>query len=110
MWWKKLMGEQNEIQYSLTLNTEMAYSDVRKLEIVLVRCLSYASQLTGDPNLKKGIQTIEQAIMSLRMLQIAIRQAEIAAGPIGWALALTSGIATGASFGNTIHSMMNIGE
>ena len=99
------------IQYSLAVNTEMAYSDVRKLEIVIMRCLEYAQRLTGDENLKNGIQTIQQAITALRSLQIAIRQLEIASGPLGWALALTSAVAAGASAGTAVGgAMMQIGE
>jgi hypothetical protein len=99
------------IQYSLAVNTEMAYSDIRKLEIVIIRCLEYAQRLTGDQNLKNGIQTIQQTITAVRSLQIALRQLEIASGPIGWALALTSAVAAGASAGTAMSStMIQIGE
>jgi hypothetical protein len=101
------MSEQAEIQYNLTLNADMSFSEIRRLEIVLVRVMSYAQQLTGDPNLKKGIQTIQQAIMSLRMLQIAIRAVQMASGPIGWIYAGTSVLAAGISYGNL---MSSIGE
>jgi uncharacterized protein YaaW (UPF0174 family) len=95
------------IQYALTVNTEMAYSDIRKLETVLIRCLGYAEQLTGDPNLRKGLNTIQQTIVALRTLQQVMRMTMATSGPIGWAMLLTSAVATGASFGTI---MMDIGE
>jgi len=91
------MSAENEIQYSLTVNTELTYNQVRRLEIVLMRCLSYAEQLTGDPNLKRGIQIMQQAITTLRTLQIAMRAVQMASGPIGWAYAGTTIIAAGLS-------------
>ena len=85
-----------EIQYSLTVNTEMTYNEVRKLEIVLVRVLSYIEKLTGgDPTLAKLINTIQSIIVTIRTLQMAIRALEMASGPIGWAYAGTSLIAAG---------------
>ena len=84
-----------EIQYNLSVSTELTYNEFRKLEIVLVRCLNFASRLTGDENLKKGIQVIEKTIMTLRTLQMAIRAVQAASGPIGWAYAATTVVATG---------------
>lgn len=100
------------IQYSLAVNTELAYSETRKLEIILIRCLGYAERLTGDPNLRKGINTIQQTIVALKSLQQVIRMTQLAAGPIGWAMLLTSAVATGISMGNVANSitMMDMGE
>jgi hypothetical protein len=91
------MSEANEIQYNLVVNTELSYNEVRKLEIILMRCLSYASRLTGSEDLKKGIQVLQTAITTLRTLQIAMRAVQLASGPIGWAYAATSVIAVGFS-------------
>ena len=107
------------VQYGLSVNTEVAMSDIRKLEISLIRVLGYAQRLTGDENLQKGIKTIQSAITALRTLQITIRQTEMATGPIGWLLALTSAVNSGLSIGeafsglketSTYGSMMEIGE
>jgi hypothetical protein len=91
------MSETTEIQYNLTLNTEMTYNELRKLEIILMRCLSYASRLTGDENLKRGIQVLQQAITTLRTLQLTMRAVQMASGPIGWAYAATSLVGVGFS-------------
>lgn len=93
-----MSSENNEIQYSLSLNTDLTYSEVRKLETVLMRVLSYIERLTGDnPSLVKLINTIQSAITALRTLQSAIRAVEVASGPIGWAFAATSVVTAGFS-------------
>jgi hypothetical protein len=102
------MSEQTEIQYNLVVNSEMTNSELRKLEIVLVRCLNYASMLTGDPNLKKGIRIMEQAIVTLRSLQIALRAVQMASGPIGWAYAATTIAAAGFSGYGIYESMVGV--
>jgi hypothetical protein len=82
------MSQQQTIEYSLAINTEMSYSEVRKLEIILIRCLNLAQRFTGDENLKNGIATIQKAIMTLRTLQMAyhtVQMARMAAGdPLAW--------------------------
>lgn len=100
------MSVQEEIQYNLTVNTELAYNEVRKLEVVLMRVLSYIERLTGGhPELAKFINIIQSAITALRTLQMAIRAVELASGPIGWAYAATSVIAVGFS-GYSIYETM----
>lgn len=106
------MSEANQLDYLLTINTESAYTNLRRVEISLIRCLNFAEELTGDPNLKKGIQLFERAIMTLRMLQIALRttralMADLAVGvinPIGLLFGGTQLLATGMSIGDMIYS------
>jgi hypothetical protein len=101
------LSEENTIQWTLAVNTEMTYSEIHKLELTLIRTLAYAQQLTGDPNLKKGIQTIQSTIIALKTLQQTMRAVELASGPIGWAYAAITAVAAGASMGNM---MMQLGE
>jgi hypothetical protein len=90
------MSLTEEIQYSLTINTEVSYNNLRKLETVLMRVFSYIEKLSGgDPNLSKLINTIQAAIVALRTLQLAMRAVQAASGPIGWAYAATSFAAVG---------------
>jgi hypothetical protein len=85
-----------EMQYNLTINTEMSYNNLRKLETVLMRVFSYVERFTGgDPNIAKLINTIQAAIVALRTLQMAMRAVQAASGPIGWAYAATSMLAVG---------------
>ena len=81
---------ETEIQYNLTVTTELAYSEIRKLEITAMRVLGYIRRLTGDERLDAAITKIQQAIMAIRAMQMAMRALEMASGPIGWAFAATS--------------------
>lgn len=100
------MSDSTSLQYSLTVNTDTAYSDIRKLETIIIRCLNYAERLTGDPNLKQGMQTIQRAIVLLRTLQQTIRLTQLAlipgAGLIAGALAATSAVGSGFAIYDTI--------
>jgi hypothetical protein len=84
------MSEYHEIQYSLMLNAEMTYGELRKVEITMIRILSYIKRFCGDENIDKAIKKIEAVIMACRAAQIAIRALEAAEGPIGWAYAATT--------------------
>ncbi|MFA5365197.1 MAG: hypothetical protein WC325_08470 [Candidatus Bathyarchaeia archaeon] len=90
------------IQYSLSLNTELAHKDIRQLETVLMRTLNYVQMFTGgDPNITKAINLAQAAITTYRTLEMAIRAAQAAlipgAGLIKLAYAATSFIAVGMS-------------
>ena len=90
------MSLNEEIQYTLTVNTEMSYNNLRKLETVLMRVFNYIERFTGgDPNITKLINTVQAAIVALRTLQMAMRAVQMASGPIGWAYAATSMVAVG---------------
>lgn len=82
------MSTSQTIEYSLVVNADVSYSDIRKLETAIVRTLNLAQRLTGNENLQEGLQTIQKAIMMLRTLQMAyqaVQIARMAAGdPIAW--------------------------
>jgi hypothetical protein len=89
------MSERTEIEYSLLVNADLAYGDIRKIEITAMRMLSMISRMSGgDPNLMNFIQVTQKAIMWMRHLQMLINAFEAANGPIGWVYAAV----TGASF------------
>jgi hypothetical protein len=92
------MSQQNsiEIQYSLTVATRQLQRDINKVEVSMMRILSYIERLTpGNPSLSNLIQYAQQTITILRSLQMAIRAVQLASGPIGWLYAGTSIAAAG---------------
>jgi len=92
------MSDSTEVEYTLTINTEMISGDVRKLEVSLMRILSYIQQLTGgNVELAKLITAIQKVIITIRSLQMAIRAAQLATGPIGWLYFGTTLVATAMS-------------
>ncbi len=76
---------------------------VRTLNMMVI----LVSQMTGDKNIDKSIQKIQQLTMSFMHLRMAILAFQMASGPVGWAYAGVTGMATAISFGNI---MTDIGE
>lgn len=97
------MSESTTIDYVLTINTEMTYAELRKLEISLIRIMGYIQRFSGSPSIDAAFRKIQQLLIMIRSVQIAIRALEAASGPIGWLYALTT--ITGA--GLTTASIMN---
>jgi hypothetical protein len=78
------------VSFSLEINVEHAYEDVRKIQTVLYRSLELARRL-GDENLDALIRKLQQVLAILNAIRLAYRAlqlARMAAGdPIAWALA-----------------------
>lgn len=86
------MSEQNEVQYSLTINTEYARENLRKIEVIIIRVLGYIKRLTGSEQLDAAIDKFIKLITTVRTAQITLHAFEVAAGPVGWAFAVTSAV------------------
>lgn len=84
------MSEDTIVSFSLEVNVEKAYEEVRRLQTVLSRTLGLAARLTGDENLERGIRTMQRAIAianQLRLALAALQAARMAAGdPLAWAM------------------------
>jgi hypothetical protein len=85
-----MSNETTTIDYLLTLNADMSYTELRKLEISLIRIMRLVQRFSGNENLNQAITGIEKMIMTLRILQMAIRATENAEGPLGWLFAAVS--------------------
>lgn len=83
-------GEQNAIDYILTISTDITYSEVRKLEMSLMRIMTLVERFSGSPELNKMLSYIQKSITALRQVQMAIRAVQAAEGPIGWLYAAVS--------------------
>lgn len=88
----------------------MTYSELRKIEIVMIRILSYVRRFCGNEELGKMLEYIEKAIMSLRMLQVTMRAIEMAEGPIGWAYAGVSMLGAGIMVGTEVYDVTRSGS
>ncbi len=97
-----------EIQYSLTVNTEMTYSELRKLETVLMRVMGYVQRFSGNTDLNKFLEMIQKLIVTVRSLQMAIRALQLASGPIGWAYAATTIAGTALSGYSLYESLVGV--
>lgn len=75
--------EQHTVSFSLEVNVEKAYTEVRRLQSVLYGTLALVNRLTGDEDLKESIATMQQAIRvanALRLAYAALTAARVAAG------------------------------
>ena len=89
------MSEDHVVSFSLEINVEEAYAEVRRLQTVLNRTLGIVSRLTGDENIKEAIRAMQAAIRVANQLRLALASLQalrMAAGdPLAWAM---TGIAT----------------
>ena len=101
------------IEYTLTVNTELTRSEMRKLESSMMRILNLVQQFSGgDKNLNKLINTMQHTIVVLRSLQIALRAVQLArmssGDPIAWLSAGTTVVAAGMSGYGMYESMIGV--
>jgi hypothetical protein len=82
-----------EVQFSLSVMLgEATYSDLRKLEIITMRVLSYIRRLSGNESINAAIAQIQKIMVWLRTMQmmlhsIQVAQSAVTGGPLGWAMA-----------------------
>ena len=83
------------VSFSLEVNVEQAYQNVRRLQTVLNRSLSTLRRLTRSENLQDFYREAQRAIAianELRLALASLQALRMAAGdPLAWAMA---GVAT----------------
>lgn len=86
--------EDYPVSFSLEVNVEQAYEDVRRFETVVYRALSMVSRATGSEDLKRFNTEINKAIVAVNQLRLALaalQAARMASGdPLAWATAAVS--------------------
>jgi len=79
------------VSFSLEVNVEKAYEDVRRLQTILFRSLGLVRRLSGSEDLNQAIAVIQRAISIINRLRLALaalQAARMAAGdPLAWILA-----------------------
>lgn len=85
-----------EVEYNIRVNFDsQVYSDIKKLETSLIRISGYLIRLSGNESLTQTLRLIQDVIIALRSLQIAMRAVQAASGPVGWIYAATTVAAVG---------------
>jgi len=86
--------EDHTVSFSLEINVEHAYEEVRKLQTIFYRSLGLARRLTGSENLQQSIAVIQRAIAITNKLRLALRALQLArmatGDPLAWILATIS--------------------
>lgn len=76
------------VSFSLEINVEPAYEDIRKLQAALSRTLGLITRVSGDEDLKNFIAKAQEAIRianELRLTLAALQAVRLAAGdPFAW--------------------------
>ena len=78
--------EDTTVSFSLEVNVEKAYEDIRKLEMLLYRIIGLFRRLGMPEDVEQAIIKVQKAIAILNMYRLTVAAAQAAAGPIGWAL------------------------
>ena len=94
-----------EIEYTLTVNTEMARSEMRKLETTIQRILGDIRRLSGgNESIDAVTMKLQEAVTAYRAWQLAITALNMATGPIGWVYAGTAVIGAAFATGSFLNS------
>jgi len=76
------------VSFSLEVNIEKAYEDIRRVQTLLFRILNIVQRMSGDEKLDAFISKLQRLIMILNQARLTIIAFQIASGPIGWGLAI----------------------
>jgi uncharacterized protein YaaW (UPF0174 family) len=101
------MSNEQQLTFSLLLDMDVGYSEVRKLEATIYRALHLMNMLGLGQNVNQVVAAIQKIVMNLRMAQATIHAFEVAAGPIGWAY---FGVSAAGFAVSTIMSMSEMGS
>lgn len=94
--------EDRTVSFSLEINVEEAYTQIRRLETVLYRSLSLLARLGLPEKVEDMIREIQKAIAILNQLRLTLIAVQAASGPIGWALAAISALSTAVTIGEEV--------
>lgn len=98
------MSSDEIVSFSLEVNVEEAYTELRKLQTVLYRSLDIARKLGLPDDISEMASKIQRLIAITNQLRLALIALSVASGPLGWALALvgTAGafVSAGSFFDN----------
>jgi len=76
------------VSFSLEVNIQEAYEDIRRVETILFRTLNLVQRLSGDEKLDAFVSKLQRLIMIVNQARLTIAAFQIVAGPIGWGLAI----------------------
>ena len=82
------------VSFSLEVNVEKAYENIRRLQTVLYRALGLLRSMGLPEDVDAAIREIQNLIMILNQLRLTMIAVQAASGPIGWAMAGISTIST----------------
>jgi hypothetical protein len=100
------MSEEETVTFNLELNVEQAYSNMRRLELLLYRTIALARRFGLPDNVTEWFYLVQRAVLSIRMLQTSLMMLYTASGPVGWALGIVGLSSAAMTMGDTIEMGM----
>lgn len=101
------MSIDERVSFSLEINVEPTYQELRRLETLLYRTLGLLRRAGLPEDIEKGIAFVQRLIATLNALRLAIIALQAASGPIGWGLAAVGIGAALFSYTDTLEMGMN---
>jgi len=80
------MSSDETVSFSLEVNVEKAYENVRKLQTVIFRVMGLMRRMGLSEDIDAAINKIQTAITLLNQYRLTLAAAQAASGPLGWAL------------------------
>lgn len=93
--------EDHTVSFSLEVNVEAAYEDLRRLETILYRSLALMRRFGLPEEVDDAIFKIQRLIAMINMLRLTIAAFQATMGPIGWALAFVGAAGTALTVAET---------
>jgi len=78
----------DDVSFSLEINIEKAYVEIRRFQALLFRTLNLVQRMSGDEKLDAFVSKLQRLISILNQARLTIMAFQIAAGPIGWGMAI----------------------
>lgn len=89
-----MSAEEETVSFSLEVNVEQAYTELRRVQTLLYRTLGLIRRLGGgDEDIIRVIDKLQRLIMIMNMVRLTAIAMHTAMGPVGWGLAAV-GLAT----------------
>ena len=79
--------EDHKVSFSLEVNVDEAYRNIRRLQTLLYRTLSLLRRIGLPEEVDAAIMQIQRFIALMNMLRLTLIAFETASGPLGWAMA-----------------------
>jgi hypothetical protein len=101
------------VTFNLEVNVEKAFSNVRRIELIVFRVLGLwlricrLLNLPEDSPINRVIEKVQHLTMVIRTLHTAAILLQTASGPIGWAMA---GIGLASAAVTSVEFMTSLGE
>lgn len=101
------MSEDHIVSFSLEVNVEQAYEDLRRVQTILYRTISILRRMGLPEDVNQAIATIQRLIALVNQARLAIIALQTASGPIGWGMALLAAATIPLTAGDMFYEVNN---